>query len=378
MINLVLTHASESIISTFNNIFLGIYFLKLTDGDIVSVVLFYLVRFISTPIFSYLVNKKLNKKNIINVYRIGIFLNAISFIVLFIMKEKIVDYIYLYAIITSFISMLYWQPYKAMIYNLKDDEEYKKFNSYNNIVGSIISILSALGMGYIITTLSYYYVFAIVFIICLIAFLITFKIDIKELFINKFENKNIIPLLKNKTAQKMYKMVFYEGVANCGALKTAFQLIVFLKFSSEFTLGSWNAVFSLLGIITAILVKNKLKKNKYIQSYIIAATTILISIMPMIFNSSFVYFIIYTVVYSISIQITTILMNSAIFNVKEVNILNNCKLEYTFLQESIHAIRKSSWRRIIINNCFNKSKFTKLAIGSRNSFTNNIITRIRI
>ena len=140
MINLVLTHASESIISTFNNIFLGIYFLKLTDGDIVSVVLFYLVRFISTPIFSYLVNKKLNKKNIINVYRIGIFLNAISFIVLFIMKEKIVDYIYLYAIITSFISMLYWQPYKAMIYNLKDDEEYKKFNSYNNIVGSIISI----------------------------------------------------------------------------------------------------------------------------------------------------------------------------------------------------------------------------------------------
>lgn len=195
-------------------------------------------------------------------------------------------------------------------------------------------------MGAIITNLSYYYVFALVFAISILAFIITFKFDIKDLFINKFEDKNIIPLLKNKDAQKLYKMVFYEGMANCGALRTTFQLIVFLKFASEFSLGTWNALFSLLGIITVILVKNRLKKDKYTMSFIIAATSILMSIIPIIISSSFVYFVIYTVVYNISIQITTILMNSAIFNVKEIDILNKHKLEYTFLQESIHALGK--------------------------------------
>lgn len=340
MINLILTHASENIISTFNTVFLGIYFLKITNGNVASVVLFYLIKYGVTPLFSYLVNKKLNKQNVVNTYRIGIFLHALSFVFLLFMKEKIVDYIYLYAIITSCISQFYWQPYKAMIYNLKGDDEYKKFNAYNNIVKSLISILSAFGMGAIIVNLSYYYVFTLVFIISLIAFFVTFKLDIKDLVINQFENKNIIPLLKNKDAQKLYKMVFYEGMANCGALRTTFQLIVFLKFASEFTLGTWNALFALLGIITAIIVKNKLKKDKYTMSFIIAATSILISIIPMIVSSSFTYFVVYTVVYNIAIQITTILMNSAIFNVKELDILNEHKLEYTFLQESIHAIGK--------------------------------------
>lgn len=340
MKKLILTHTSNSIIGKFNSIFLGIYFLKLTNGNVSSVILFYLIKYLCTPIFSYIVCNLINKKNIVNIYRIGILLNTLIFVFLFLMESKIVNYIYLYAVASSFISMLYWQPYKNMIYNFNGDENHKKFNAYNNIVSNIIAILSTLGMGYIIINLSYMYVFAIIFIISFIAFLITFTFDKKEYRINKFENKNVKKIIKDKRAKHIFKIVFYEGIGYCGALTTAIQLVIFLNLGSEFSLGYWNAVFSILGIITALMIKKYLKKEKYVISYLISATSIIISIIPILFSKSFTYFILYNIIFNIAYQVTSILMNIVAFNIKEMELLNKCRLEYTFLQESIHAFGK--------------------------------------
>lgn len=340
MKKIILTHASNSLISKFNTIFLGIYFLKLTNGNVASVILFYLIKFLCTPIYSYMVCNLINKRNLVNIYRLGILLNSLTFAFLFIMEDRIVDYINLYAIITSFISMLYWQPYKNMIYNLNGDESYKKFNAYNNMVNNIISILSTLGMGYIITNLSYFYIFAIIFVISFVAFAVTFKFEKKDFEIKKFEKANIKRLLKDSNAKHIYKIVFYEGIGYCGALTTAIQLVIFFNLGSEFSLGYWNAIFSLLGIITAWLVKKYLKENKYVISYIISATSIIISTIPILFSNSFVYFIIYNIVFNIAYQVTSILMNSRAFNIKPMKLINQCRLEYTFLQESIHALGK--------------------------------------
>lgn len=340
MEKLILTHTSNSLISSFNNIFLGIYFLKLTDGNIVSVVMFYLIKFLCTPIFSYIVCNVIIKKNIVRIYRLGILFNALTFVVLFLVRNKIVNYIYLFAIVTSFISMMYWQPYKNMIYNFNGDDNYRKFNAYNNIVSNIISILSTLGIGYIITNLSYLYVFVIIFVISFIAFLITFKFDNKEVTINRFKNKKVIELIKDKKAKKIYKMVFYEGMGYCGALTTAIQLVIYLNIKSEFSLGCWNVIFYLFGIITAFIVRKYLKKEKYVISYIISATSIILAIFPILFSKSFNYFILYNIVFNIAYQVTSILLNTVIFNIKDIKLLNECKLEYTFLQESIHALGK--------------------------------------
>lgn len=348
MKKLILTHTSNSLISKFNNIFLGIYFLKITDGNIASVITFYLIKFLCTPIYSYIVCNLINKKNIVNIYRLGILLNSLTFAFLLVMGNRIRDYIYLYAIVTSFISMLYWQPYKNMIYNFDGDDNYKKFNAYSNIISNIISILSTLGMGYIITKLSYFYIFGIIFIISFIAFIITFTFENKEFKLNKFENNNVKTLIKDKKSKHIYKIVFYEGVGYCGALTTAIQLVIFLNLGSEFSLGYWNAVFSSLGIITALLVKKYLKKDKYVISYILAATSIIISIIPILFSKSFTYFILYNIVFNIAYQITSILMNSAIFNIKSMKLLNEYRLEYTFLQESIHALGKITGEIILL------------------------------
>lgn len=340
MNKIIIAHGSNSLISKFNSIYLGIYFLKLTGGNIQSVILFYLIQYICTPIFSYIVCKILNRKNILKIYRLGILLNSLTFMILFLMRENIVKYIFIFAVVQNFIGLLYWESYKNLIYNFDGNEEYLKFNSYTSIVNNLVSIISVIGMGFVISNLSYIYLFVIIFIISFIAFLLTFKFELNDIKINKFSNKNISALLKDKQAKSIYKIVLYEGMGYCGSLTTAIQLGIFLNLGKELDLGILNAIFALFGIIAAIIVKKYLKKENYIISYIISAISIVISIIPIVISTKISYFIIYNIIFSIAYQITSILMNGAVFNIKNNKVLNKYRLEYTFLQESIHAVGK--------------------------------------
>ncbi len=155
-------------------------------------------------------------------------------------------------------------------------------------------------------------------------------------------------MLKDKSAKHIYRIVFYEGIGYCGALKTAIQLVIFLKLGSEFSLGYLNALFSFLGILTALIVSKFLKKRYYTKAYILSSVSIILSLIPIIFTSNFKYFILYNIVFNIAYQITSILMNSAIFNIKSMKLLNECRLEYTFLQESIHAYGKVTGEIVLL------------------------------
>lgn len=340
MNKIIMAHGASNLISKFNTIFLGIYFLKLTDGNLRNVILFYLVQYICTPIFSYIVCRIINGRNLVKIYRLGILLNSLTFVVLFLMGENIVGYIFIFAVIQNFVGMLYWEPYKNLIYNFNGHDEYLKFNSYTNIVNNVISIFSMFGMGVIIFELSYVYLFLIIFIISFASFLVTFKFDIGDIKLKKFSNKELRGLVSDKQAKSIYKVVFYEGMGYCGALTTAIQLVIYLNTGAELDLGVLNGVFALFGIIAAIIVSRRLKREHYTLAYIVSATCILISIIPIILSTNMTYFIIYNIVFSIAYQVTSILMNGAVFNIKENEIINENRLEYTFLQESIHALGK--------------------------------------
>ena len=62
MKKIVFTHSIHSIVSKFTSLFLAIYFLRTSDGNFISVVLYYILKYFLTFIFSFLSLKLLNKK----------------------------------------------------------------------------------------------------------------------------------------------------------------------------------------------------------------------------------------------------------------------------------------------------------------------------
>lgn len=341
MNKIVFTHSINSIVSKFTSLFLAIYFLKITDGNIVSVVTYYLFKYSLNGIFSYLSLKCINKKNVLNLYRLGLFSNGLCLFVLLLLGKNVVDYIYLYAILDCFTSVFYWSVYKMILYNFKDDNELKKIFSYNSVVSNIISILSTIGMGYIIVNTSYSVVIMIIIILLILALIVTFRLDKYKFNINRIKWSNLKYALKDKQARSIYSISFFEGMGLRGGLATAITLIIFLTLGTESGLGNLNAIFGLLGLITSLFVKKYLKEKNNKKAFVISALAILIITIPIIFTSSFTIFIIYNVIFNIAYQIIQILVDTAVFDIHSNETIKKYYLEYTFIGEAIHGFGKA-------------------------------------
>jgi len=348
MKKIVFTHSINSIVSKFTSLFLAIYFLKITDGNFISVVLYYTLKYSLNGIFSFLSLKLLNKNNVLNVYRIGLFSNGLCLLVLLFLGNNIKNYIYLFAVLDCATSLLYWSTYKMILYNFKNDNQFKEIFSYNSIVTSVISIISTVGMGYVIVNTSYSILLIIIVLLVFIAVISTFYLDKYTFDINPIKLSNIKYAFKDKQAKEIYKIVFFEGMGFRGGLDTTITFIIFLTLGSESSLGNLNAVFAFLGLITSLLVKKYLKEKGNKNAFLISALAILVVTIPIIFTNSFIVFIIYNIVFNIAYKITQILVDTAVFNISSNKTLTKYQLEYTYLSEVIHGLGKAFSELILL------------------------------
>ena len=340
MKKIVFTHSIHSIVSKFTSLFLAIYFLRISDGNFISVVLYYILKYFLTFIFSFLSLKLLNKKNVLNIYRIGLLSNGLCLLFLLFLGNNVKEYIYLYATLDCASNLLYWSAYKMILYNFKNDNQFKKIFSYNNIVTSLISIISTIGMGYVIVNASYSILLTIIVTLVFIAVISTFYLDNYTFNINPIKLSNIKYAFRDKQAKEIYKIVFYEGMGFRGGLDTTVTFIIFLTLGSEASLGNLNAIFALLGLITSLLVKKHLSEKNNKKAFLLSALSILIVTLPIIFTNSFTMFIIYNIVFNVAYKITQILVDTAVFNISANQTLTKYQLEYTYLSEVIHSLGK--------------------------------------
>lgn len=340
MKKIVFTHSINSIVSKFTSLFLAIYFLKITEGNVLSVVLYYTFKYLITWACSFLSLKLINKNNVLKIYRIGLLSKGLCLFILLMLGKRVVDYIYLYAIIDCSTNILYWSAYKMILYNFKNDLQFKKIFSYNSIVSSAISIISTVGMGYTIVNMSYSVVIIIILVLIFLALLATLFFDKYEFNINKLKVSNLKYAFKDKQAKEIYKILFFEGMGFRGGLETTITLIIFFALGNEASLGNLDAIFALLGLITSFLVKRYLKEKDNRKAFIISAISILIVSLPIIFTDSFAMFIVYNIIFNIAYKITQILVDTAVFNIHSNETINKYYLEYIFIGEAIHSFGK--------------------------------------
>jgi hypothetical protein len=328
----------KSVTQMFNTTFLGIYFLKITGGNISEVALFYIIWYLFHPIFMYMISKKLNKNNIISMYRTGILLDLICFIVLFLAKSNIVKFIYPFAILMAFREAIYWIPQMMLVYNVNQENTYKKYFSYTHIIEKIWIIISTLATGYLITENSYDFVFMVIIALGVIVYITTFSLDKVKYEQKSIEATKMKEILKNKDANRTYKIFLFYGMNSGGVLVVLIQLIIFMQFNSEFSIGYLNAIFAVIATITTILVNKYIKEKYYQKAFIIATFVIVFSIIPMIINTNFTFFVIYNIALSIGGQVLSILLATNRFQVNENEKFKDYRLENIMLGEIYLAI----------------------------------------
>jgi len=279
------------VINVFKDVFLGIYFLKITKGNIVDVSLYYIIFFM-TYLLCLLAVNKMQKMNLVMMFRIGIFLNLMQCIILLIAGEEISNYIIPFAIFASIGNAFYYYPEQILIKRVNKENNFQNYITKDQILKYTVNIVLPILLGYCISKNSYDLAFIILIALISISFIFSLfikgievkhgKINLKNFFnnINKNGNKKLMKILSLRT--------IFRGLSSFGVLTTLISIITFLVVSTELSLGSISSFITIISIITVYLMNKFVKRKSLSKAFIPIA--VIQSILVIILTFSMIYF----------------------------------------------------------------------------------------
>ena len=267
----LISDLAGKVIGAFKDVFLGIYFLKITQGNITEVAIYY-ITFFMTYILSLLMVNRLQKMNLVTMFRIGIFLNLMQCLILLVAGNEIANYIITFAIFASVGNAFYYYPQQILIKRVNKEENFRNYITKDQILKYTINIVLPILLGYCISKNSYKLAFIILTILISISFIFSLfikelnlkhgKINLRRFFINinKNGNKKLMTLLSIRT--------LLRGLSSFGVLSTLITIITFIVVSTELSLGSISSFITIISILEIYCINKFVNKNKLSKLFI--------------------------------------------------------------------------------------------------------------
>lgn len=140
----------KKILKKFVDSFLVLYFLDVSEKNILPLGIYKLVAIFAIYGVMYFTKNLCKSKHRIYLMRIGIILNFIYFLTIILLRERVVDYIYLVGLIYGLEEGFYYSVYNTIQSDIISNEERAKFSGNYTAVESILSIIFPLIFGSII------------------------------------------------------------------------------------------------------------------------------------------------------------------------------------------------------------------------------------
>ncbi len=286
----LMSDLAGKVISVFKDILLGIYFLKITQGNIVDVSMYY-ITFYLTYLICLLIVNKLQKVNLVSMFRVGIFLNLMQCIILLIVGDQISNYIIPFAIFASIGNAFYYYPEQILIKRVNKEGNFQNYITKDQILKYSINIILPIILGYCISKNSYELAFIVLIVLISISFVFSLfikgfdlkhgKINLKKFFenINNNGNKKLMTLLSFRT--------LFRGLSSFGVLSTLITIITFFVVSTELSLGSISSFITVISILVIYCINKYVKRENLSKVFI--PMSIVQSIVVIILTFSMMY-----------------------------------------------------------------------------------------
>ena len=131
----------KNILTNFVDSFLVLYFLDISDRNIVPLGIYKLVAIIAIYSVILLTRNFSKSKNRANLMRIGIILDFAYFLTIILLKDKVVNYIYLVGLLYGLEEGFYYSVYNILESDGITNEERAKFAGTYTAIESILSII---------------------------------------------------------------------------------------------------------------------------------------------------------------------------------------------------------------------------------------------
>lgn len=341
----------KSVLTSFVDSFLVLYFLDVSEHNILPLGIYKLVAVVSIYSVIFLTKNLAKSIHRVNLMRIGIILDFIYFLTIILLKDKIIDYIYLVGLLYGLEEGFYYCVYNMLETDGVKNEERAKFIGTCTATQSVLSILFPLLFGSLIYATGFLKSLIIVLIIVVLRIILSFIFkDTNIPKSNKANFKEYFKLTKNdKRFKQLGKTEIFNGITYSeGAFSYIVTIYIIKVFSNSFSLGVFTSIFSIITCVVGILFAKFIKKEQYIPAIKISMTLTVVSLCFMIFKCNAITIILFNLFQTISRTIIDLVNENNQANLCNIEkIKKEYKVEYWLTFETYLVIG-----RIISNSIF--------------------------
>lgn len=281
-------------LSVFFSLFFNIYILKIVNNDMNFILKYTVYSVILAFILEYISLKIINSKNAGIFYKSSFVLSVICIILLIILKENVVKYIYLIKTLDTMKSTFYAIPYELIVIGSNTNKSMSSYLANLNILENITTVLTPIFSGFVIEKFSYNVLFIILGLETMLIIVIASNIKDFTVQDEKMNLREFWKVAKDKICLKdIYKCMFFRRISSQGAITELLPIVLFLRLGTELSFGSYNTMFAIISIISLQILKVINNKNINKKFYPYMAIIIFISSLMVVFNTNFITLLIY-------------------------------------------------------------------------------------
>lgn len=334
----------KNIINVYFDTFFVFYFFKVANYEVLPLAKYYLTLYLSIGIAFYLIRNVMKKNIKVPYFRIGISLQALYISMIMLMKDNIINHIYLVGLMKGFADGFYHFPKNILNSEKISNEDRQKFSGKINTINKISSIIIPLIMGVALTFIDYVNLGKIFFVLFIILFILSFAIKDERFNIKKSDLKGFFKLLKNKPNLKpIFLIPFLTGFTySSGVMGLIITLLKINNFKTNLYLGIVDSICAFISLVVCIIFTYKLKKEKFKPVLLVTGILcFIVLIVQSIWNNIFML-IAYLIVRFSCMLIINLISDNVLNNLSNIEeIKQDYKSEYYLLIDIIYSISRS-------------------------------------
>ncbi len=351
----------KSILNNFVDIFLVLYFLTVSQNNILPLGIYKLVAMATVYLVIFLLRNRCKKESRIIFLRIGIILYFIYFLAIIILKEKVAQYIYLIGLLYGLEEGFYYSVYNTIESDGIENKDRAKYTGSYTAVKNIISVIFPIIFGNLIN--SFGFICATVFALIIVILEIILSNILQDKNIPK-EDKTDFKKFRNITKKhKEFKYLVFSKICSGltyseGALSYVITIYIIKIFNESVSLGIFTSIFSIISIIIGLLFVKVIKPRYYNYLSGLFSGLNIIFLCIMLINCNFITIVLYNLFGTISKGLNDLIMERNTFNLSNMKIIKHeFKIEYFLTVETSLFIG-----RVISNTLFILLAFNHLNI----------------
>ena len=343
----------KALLNLFLDSFFVLYFISLSNQNILPFGIYKLISVTVLYLTILLLRNRCKSKNRIYLLRIGLILFLLYFLLILLLKEKIIKYMYLIGLIYGIQEGFYFSVFNIFELDSIKNDERARYNGNYKTISNIISVIFPIVFGSLIAVSNFKN--ALILIICLVLFLFILSFRIKDINISKNNKVNLrkfIKVIKNNNAVKnIYNSNLFSGLTySSGAFLSIITIYIIKVCNNSMSLGIYTSIITFIIAIISFLYGHVIKKNRYVIYIIILSLLSIISLIIMMINCNFITIIAFNLFSKISwefIYLVNITSQGNITNIEEIK--DKYKVEfYQFFELSLFIGRFISYTLFIL------------------------------